>query len=257
MTNSKLKYLETAHLVADSARAIIRKAFRRDAKIKIKPDGSPVTATDLEIEKIVRSTILKRHPDHEFFGEETGRTGDSKEWLWMIDPIDGTRSYATGKPTFGTLIALLHQGIPVIGLIDQAILEERWVGIAGLKTSCNGNPCSTSTVKDLKRSRLCMTSPDMFNKPQKVKVESLSEQCGFRTFGGDCYNYGLLASGHSELICEASLKPYDYCALIPIIEGAGGAISNWHGEGLKIDSCGEVLAAANPQLLEQALSCWS
>ncbi|MCY4051096.1 MAG: histidinol phosphate phosphatase [Gammaproteobacteria bacterium] len=252
MTKSYLKYLDTATLVADRARQIIRHGFRNHTDIQMKPDGSPVTAADLEVENIARNVILETHPDHQFFGEETGHTGHSNEWLWIIDPIDGTRSYASGRPTFGTLIALLHRGIPVIGVIDQPIMAERWIGIAGQQTTLNGRSCDTSSVKDISRTRLCITSPDMFNNTQKRQVDALTEQCGFRSYGGDCYNYGLLASGYCELVCEASLKPYDYCALVPIVEGAGGAISDWNGQALSINSCGEVLAAANPRLLEQA-----
>lgn len=253
MTDSYLKYLDTATLVADRAREIIRRGFRNHSEIEIKPDGSPVTPADLEVENIAQSVILATHPEHEFFGEETGHTGHSSEWLWVIDPIDGTRSYATGRPTFGTLIALLHQGIPVIGILDQPIMAERWIGVAGRKTTLNGRPCTTSSVQEITRTRLSITSPDMFDGTQKIKVDALTGQCGFRSFGGDCYNYGLLASGHCELVCEANLKPYDYCALVPIVEGAGGAISDWHGQALGINSCGEVLAAANPRLLEQGL----
>lgn len=253
MTDSYLKYLDTATLVADRAREIIRQGFRNHSEIEIKPDGSPVTPADLETEKIAQNVILGAHPEHEFFGEETGYTGHSNEWLWVVDPIDGTRSYATGKPTFGILIALLHRGIPVIGILDQPIMAERWVGVAGRETTLNDRPCTTSSVQEITRTRLSITSPDMFDNTQKIKVDILTGQCGFRSFGGDCYNYGLLASGYGELVCEASLKPYDYCALIPIIEGAGGAISDWHGKALNIDSCGEVLAAASPRLLEQGL----
>ncbi len=253
MTDSYLKCLDTATLVADRSREIIRQGFRNHPEIEIKPDGSPVTPADLEVENIARNMILRDHPEHEFFGEETGHTGHSSEWLWVIDPIDGTRSYATGRPTFGTLIALLHQGVPVIGILDQPIMAERWIGVAGRKTTLNGRPCTASSVQEITRTRLSITSPDMFNDTQRVKVDALTGQCGFRSFGGDCYNYGLLASGHCELVCEASLKPYDYCALIPIVEGAGGAISDWHGNTLDINSCGEVLAAANPRLLEQGL----
>ncbi len=253
LTDSYLKYLETATLVANKAREIIRQRFRTRSEIDIKSDGSPVTPADLEVENIARGVILDTHPEHEFFGEETGHTGHSNEWLWVIDPIDGTRSYASGRPTFGTLIALLHRGLPVIGILDQPILSERWIGVVGRTTTLNGSPCIPSSVQSIARTRLSITSPDMFDNTQRVKVDALTEQCGFRSFGGDCYNYGLLASGYCELVCEASLKPYDYCALVPIIEGAGGAISDWHGQALDINSCGEVLAAANSQLLEQGL----
>ncbi|MYD77235.1 MAG: histidinol phosphate phosphatase [Gammaproteobacteria bacterium] len=253
-TNPNLQYLETAHCVADSARNIARQWFRRSFDIRIKADGSPVTTADVEVESAARSVILERHPEHRFFGEETGHSGRSREWMWIVDPIDGTRSFVTGKPTFGTLIALLHRGVPIIGIIDQAVLDERWVGIAGSPTTLNGNPCSTSRIPRLCKARLCITTPDMFDSIQKEKVNALSERCSFRTFGGDCYNYGLLASGYSDLICEADLKPYDYCAMVPIIEGAGGTITDWQGKALGVDSSGEVVAAASRTLHEEALS---
>ena len=220
-----------------------------------KDSMSYVTDADLAVQHLIVEWLNRHYPDDGIIAEEEDLRKEPSIGgrYWSIDPIDGTRSYATGRPTFGTLIALLHQGIPVIGILDQPIMAERWIRVAGRKTTLNGRPCTTSSVQEITRTRLSITSPDMFDDTQKIKVDALTGQCGFRSFGGDCYNYGLLASGHCELVCEANLKPYDYCALVPIVEGAGGAISDWHGQALGINSCGEVLAAANPRLLEQGL----
>lgn len=251
--------METAIHAADQARSITQKWFRSDIKIESKQDKTPVTLADQQTEQAIKNIILNRHPTHDFFGEEGGQQGNhdasqNNEWQWLIDPIDGTKCFATGMPTFGTLISLLHQQIPVIGIIDYPILDERWIGIQGCETTHNGVVCRTRITDSLAKATVYSTTVDMFDEISGKQANTLTKSCQFRVFGGDSYSYGLLASGYNDMVCEADLKPYDYCALIPVISGAGGMITDWQGNPLTMESNGEVLASANASLHQQAIA---
>ena len=254
MQDSIRRYLDIATQAADIARDITSRYFRSPLKVDSKQDKSPVTVADKEAENAIRTHILHAFPDHGFFGEETGNHTEGREWRWIIDPIDGTKSFATGKPTFGTLVALLHGDIPILGVIDHAILDERWVGVIDHGTHHNGRGCGTSEVQSLEKATIYTTTLDMFDENSLQHYSNLSKQCKFRAFGGDCYCYGLLASGYTDIVCEADLKPYDYLALVPVVEGAGGVISDWQGHPLSLDSGDQVLATANPTLHQTALA---
>ena len=245
--------LRFACQLADAARPIAREYFRRPLQVESKADHSPVTIADREIEQALRQVIEARYPDHGILGEEfSARDGD--QFTWVLDPIDGTRSFITGMPLFGTLIALLQHGRPIVGVVDFPALSERWTGVAGQATMYLGNVARTSDVARLADASCYCTSPDMFSGQDSEKFERLSAQLGMRRFGGDCYAYALLASGHCDLVVEAGLQPYDYLSLVPVIEGAGGRISDWQGRELTLQSDGRVLAAANEKLWQAALS---
>ena len=246
-------FLDTAILAADKAREITRHWFRADLEIVSKSDQSPVTIADEQTEIALKSIILERHPDHSFLGEETGSEIGDSEWQWIIDPIDGTKSFATGNPTFGTLVALLQGGTPVLGIIDHSILDERWVGRTGQPTTHNGVVCTTRSTGGLAEASIYATTLDMFDDAAFEKYNRLSKQCQFRIFGGDCYAYGLLARGLTDLVCEDDLKPYDYLALSTVVTGAGGVITDWQGQPLTLNSGDQVLASANPSLHQAAL----
>ena len=246
-------FLDTAYLAADQARKITRAWFRTDLSVRNKKDRSPVTIADEQTERVIRDIILQRHPDHGFFGEETGTRHGHADWQWVIDPIDGTKCFATGMPTFGTLISLLYLGTPVIGIIDHCILDERWVGICGRPTTHNGETCHTRATQKLEDASVYTTTMDMFDDRAAVQASRLTGVCKFRVFGGDCYGYGLIASGFNDLVCEADLKPYDFLALVPVVTGAGGIISDWQGNSLTMNSEGDVLASANINLHNAAL----
>ncbi|MEA3291688.1 MAG: inositol monophosphatase family protein, partial [Pseudomonadota bacterium] len=155
--------IETAVSAADRAREITTRYFRAKFTIDTKQDDSPVTIADRETEALVRGIIEDRHPDHSFLGEETGDRTTGSPWRWVIDPIDGTKSFASGKPTFGTLIALLYEDQPVLGIIDQSALDERWLGVAGRESTFNGNPCLAGKTGRLADAILYATTPDMFS----------------------------------------------------------------------------------------------
>ena len=252
-----LSYIELAEKLADIARPIVTNYFRSNIKILDKENLTPVTAADREAETAIRIVLESECPEHGVLGEEFGSHNLDAEYVWIIDPIDGTKAFVTGKPLFGTLIALCKNGSPVLGIIDQPILKERWIGAIGHPTTHNGNLISTRACKRIGDAWLSATSPDMFKGKHETAFKQLAGKVKFPLYGGDCYSYGLLASGFSDIICEATMQPYDYCALVPIIEGAGGRISNWAGEPLKISSDGTVLATGDAILHEIAIEILS
>ena len=235
-------WVELAHALADASAPVVRRYFRqRTLAVDAKGDASPVTVADREAERVMREVIRERAPAHGIYGEEgglevpRGGAGAPVEYVWVLDPIDGTRSFITGRPVFGTLIALVEaaSGEPVIGVISQPILGERWVGVRGRATEFNGAPCAVRECADLGDAYLFATTPHMFEGDAEAKFARLRDAAHTPLYGCDCYAYGLLASGHCDVVCEADLKPYDYLAHVPIIQGAGGVVTGWKGEPLR------------------------
>lgn len=246
-------FVALAQVLADQSGVVLRRYFRQPLTIDAKADLSPVTVADREVETLVRSAIEKSFPDHGILGEEFGAVRTDAEYVWVIDPIDGTKSFMTGKATFGTLIALTRYGRPILGIIDQPINRERWVGVAGQQTTFNGVPISVRPCARLADASLYATAPQIFVGDDAVAFERLVKAVKYPLYGADCYGYGLLASGFTDLVCEASLQPYDYCALVPVVEGAGGTMSDWQGRPVTIVTDGRVLAAGDPALHQAAL----
>ena len=242
-----------AETLADLARPIVRAHFRVGTAISDKADASPVTEADRAAEAAMRTEINNSFPDHGILGEEFGPENAAAEYVWVLDPIDGTKAFVTGKPLFGTLIALTHGGRPVVGIIDQPVLEERWLGVAGRASTLNGAEISSRAVGKLGAAWAYATSPDMFKGAEAEAFARLRGRVKHTLYGADCYAYGLLAAGHADVVCEASLKPYDYCAHVPIIEGAGGVVTDWDGAPLTSASDGRVLAAGDAETHAAAL----
>ncbi len=245
-------HLALAARLADVSGAIIRRYFRRPIAIDQKADRTPVTIADRAAETAMRRLITARFPDHGILGEEHGGARLDADYVWVLDPIDGTKSFISGVPLFGTLIALTYRGKPVLGLIDQPILRERWIGAAGHKTTFNGKAVKSRACRRLDAATLYATSPEMFQKRDAAAFARLRREVKLARFGADCYAYALLASGFVDLVVEADLKPYDFCALAPVIEGAGGTITDWLGKKLNLASDGRVVAAASRALGRQA-----
>jgi inositol-phosphate phosphatase/L-galactose 1-phosphate phosphatase/histidinol-phosphatase len=237
-----------AERMADAARPIVMRYFRSGVEVEHKADRSPVTVADRDAETVMRQLIERTYPDHGILGEEHGGQRLDARYVWVLDPIDGTKSYVTGKPLFGTLIAALKDGRPVVGVIDMPALAERWVGAIGRPTTFNGRPVHVRPCPDLARAWLYATSPQMFEGPDATAFDRLRSRCHASVYGADCYAYGLLASGNVDLICEASTRPYDYCALVPVVAGGGGVITDWEGRSLGLQSDGHVLAAGDPRV---------
>ena len=240
--------IETAVALADIARATTRSFFRQRLDVDRKADRSPVTAADRETERRMRELIEARHRAHGIVGEEFGTRKGESAFTWILDPIDGTKSFVSGKPLFGSLIALLHGDSPVLGVIEIPCQDERWIGVRGRPTIYNGEPCRVSATTTLDEAVMLATTPDMFDGDDWPVFERVSRAARARAFGTDCYGYGLVAAGFSDAVMEADLEPYDYMALVPVIEGAGGIITDWRGERLTIESSGHVLACATSAL---------
>lgn len=244
------EFVALANRMADTAGKIIQKYYRQPFDVDRKADDSPVTIADREVEQALRELIAKKRPGDGIFGEEFGHQESETGFTWVIDPIDGTKSFMIGRPTFGTLIALCEGDVPKIGIIDQPILKERWVGIEGKKTKMNGKPVQTRQCKDFDDARIGSTTPMMFDKLEDYdRAYHIFERgTSNMVWGGDCYMYGLIASGYMDVAFEQNLFPYDFAALVPIIKGAGGHISDWRGDDLTLNSVGKVIACGDPDL---------
>jgi inositol-phosphate phosphatase / L-galactose 1-phosphate phosphatase / histidinol-phosphatase len=246
------EFLKIANSLADEARLIIRKHFRAPFEIISKDDHSPVTVADRGVEERIREILENQRPEDGILGEEFGKKESRNGYCWVIDPIDGTKSFVIGRPTFGTLIALCKDDVPVLGIIDQAISGERWVGVKGAQTTFNGKTVKTRKCASLKEACAASTTPAMFSKTGPV-YEAFDKNCKMMAWGGDCYMYGLLASGFLDIAVEASLSAYDFAALVSVVEGAGGTITDWSGKALTLKSDGKVIALGDAALLKDAL----
>jgi inositol-phosphate phosphatase / L-galactose 1-phosphate phosphatase / histidinol-phosphatase len=245
--------LTLANRLADAAGEAIRPFFRTRYDLEFKADKSPVTEADRAAEAAIRAILEKERPGDGIIGEEYGATREDAERVWILDPIDGTKSFIAGRPIFGTLIALTQAGWPTIGIIDQPIAKERWAGMVGKPTTFNGAPVRTRTRRGLDESILASTAPQLFPDCTGEHFSLLAAQCRDTLWGGDCYNYGLLASGHVDIVVEAGLKLHDFAALVPVVEGAGGRMCDWGGEPLDNDSDGRVIAVGDPARVDDIL----
>lgn len=246
-----------AEAAADAAAAAIRPLFRSPLAIDRKGDASPVTAADRAAEQAMRAVLAEVFPDHGLIGEEFGEERANARFVWVLDPIDGTKSFITGRPTYGSLIALLDEGVPVLGVMSQPSIGERWIGQAGRPTvffSPIGGPAVARcrACATLAEAQLSVTSLDLFPPAERQRWERLAAAAQV-TWGGDCYAHGLLSLGLIDLIAEASYRIWDWAALVPIVEGAGGTITDWHGRPLRPGADGTILAAGDPVLHEAAL----
>ncbi|APR82188.1 Histidinol-phosphatase [Minicystis rosea] len=246
--------LDLARRLADASGAVIRRYFRTGLDAEDKADQSPVTIADREAESAIRQILAVEAPDHGVIGEEHGRDHADAELVWVLDPIDGTKAFLTGKPLFGTLIALLHRGQPVLGIIDQPVLGDRWIGAAGRPTTFNGKPARVRDCPALSRARLSTTGPQYFADPHRRAFDRVAARAKLLSYGGDCYQYGLVASGSIDVVIEDGLKLHDFAALVPVIEGAGGLMTDWRGRPLDATSAGDVVAAGDARIHTEVLA---
>ena len=244
--------------MSDEARIIAAKYFRKNFSVETKPDQSPVTIADREIEATQRQMIEETYPDHGISGEEYGNIRLDAHYVWVLDPIDGTKAFLNGIPVYTNLIGLTFCGNPILGVIDQPNLSERWIGASGYRTTLNSKIVRTSGVTELSAVTVHATSPEMFElNTFDTRFNALATQTKYRRYGTDCYAYGLLASGHLHLVAEAGLKVQDFLPVVEIVRQAGGTISDWSGQPLGFNSDGTVLASASDQLHTEALQALS
>lgn len=241
-----------ASRLADAARAVTLAAA--ELEVEDKSGGGifdPVTAADREAELAMRRLIEAEFPDHGIAGEEHAERPGTCAYRWSLDPIDGTRSFICGLPSWTTLIALLEDGEPILGLIDAPRLEERYLG-DGKHAWLNGEPIRAGACCSLGEARLSTTDPFLFGAEEGARFQRLREAARVTRYGLDAYGYARLAAGQIDLVAESGLKPHDWHALVPVIRGAGGVIGNWQG-GADL-SAGQILAAATPELFEEAVA---
>lgn len=219
--------------------------------VDAKADASPVTAADRGAEELMRGRIAQRFPQHGIIGEEFGSERADAEFVWVLDPIDGTKSFITGVPLWGTLIALLHQGQPVLGCIHQPVLGQLIVG-DGEHTELNGQPVRCRGTTRLEEATLLMSDPLLPpGHPHRHVHETLLRRSRLARTWGDCYGYLLVASGWADVMLDPLMNPWDIAALVPIIRGAGGVITSWQGTApYPADS---IIACATPQLHAEVL----
>ena len=253
MQQLEKKYLKIANECAEASGKILKKYFRTKVKIETKSDNSPVTRADKESEKKIRDIIIKKAPECGFYGEETGKFNTNNEYVWVVDPLDGTKGFITGKPLFCTLIGLMKNNKPYIGIINQPILNERWQGIANKESRFNNSKIRTRKCKKLRGLRMYATSPMMFGGKNQKVYKSVRSKIGETLFGADSFAHGLLSSGLVDVLLEANLKPYDFIASAAVVSGAGGKFSDWNGNDLNLDSDGRILATGDPKIHKQLL----
>lgn len=252
--------LETfAHRLADAAGVAALRYFRVGFDVELKDDASPVTQADREAEAAMRAMICQTYPEHGIMGEEHGSERLDADLVWVLDPIDGTRAFVNGIPLFATLIALVRDGVPILGLNAYPALGERWLGVRDQPTrhwyGANENGAvqvrSCASLKDV---RLCTTSPDMFDTTDAARYAKLKDAVRDTRFGTDAWAYAMVASGQTDMAAESGMQPYDYLSHAVVIAGAGGTITDWEGQPLRMDSPGSVLAAGDAARHAEALA---
>ncbi len=257
MTVSIEILLDAAHRLANAASSVTLLHFRTNTVADDKGGGQfdPVTAADKGAEAAIRDILAREFPDHGIIGEEYGSVNEDADYVWTLDPIDGTRAFIIGLPTWGTLIGLQYQGKPLIGVMDQPFTGERFWNDA--RAAWHRGPkglqrCQTRRCASLGSALLTATTPDMFAGEDEVRFNRLANAARMRRFGGDCYSYCMLALGHIDIVAEARLKPFDIAPLIPIVEKAGGVVTSWDGGAAS--EGGQCIACGDPSLLPAALA---
>lgn len=259
MADCPREFIDFTDRLTAASGEVIGKYFRQPFDVITKADQSPVTIADRETEAVLRELIEAEFPDHGITGEEHGSVRQDAEYIWYLDPIDGTKSFIAGVPLFGTLIGLARWqdgvGRPIMGVIDQPISGERWIGADGHGTTFNGEAISVRACDRLEAATLYTTSLEYFTDPAELKAfERMQTAANMTGFGTDCYGYGLVASGFVDLVVESGLDTYDYCALEPVVRNAGGVFTDWQGKAKVIDDGNTILAAGDARVHAEALA---
>jgi len=247
------EYLTFANELADTARQVLAEHAHKDLGTSVKADKSLVTQLDVLIEERLRTKIAARFPEHGIIGEEHENLRPGSSHVWVLDPIDGTAHFVAGLPTFGTLIALAVDGVSVMGLIDAPAVQLRWQGAVGRPTTRNGRTVTTRACGDLSEALFMAGNRDRFLPEQLHGLDALRAAAGTCVYGGACWSHARLSEGRVDLSLDAWQGIYDFAPFRPIIEGAGGVVTDWQGKPLTFQSDGNILAAGNAQLHRQAL----
>ena len=253
MTYDLSKLSQVASIIAQDASAIPMQYFRTALDITDKADDSPVTIADQNTERFIRDALMKHFPDHDIFGEEFGISGDLSGASWIIDPIDGTRSFISGNPLFGMLMGFLDAGVPQIGLVRMPALDETYIGVAGSGATRNGTPISCRKTTDMAKAILYINEPANINAADPARFVRLCGAAHINRTAYDCYPHAMVAAGSIDAVVDCNLEPYDYLPLVGLIQAAGGIITDWRGETLTLKSDGRVITAATPELHAEIL----
>ena len=251
-------YQQIANELADISRTIVLKYFRTNVDVLDKQDDSPVTAGDRAVETELRDALARLAPEHGIIGEEFPNINENADYTWVIDPIDGTKAFICGVPVFTTLIALLHKGKPIFGVIDQPFTCERWYGGmdgGSFYTHQDKSPMAikTSRLTDMNDAWFACTETGMFHDGELVHFKNIQSACKHVRHGTDGYGYAMCAMGHIHGVIESSLQLYDYAAPSAILTGAGGMCTDWQGVEISTQTGNQILATANAELHEKAL----
>lgn len=244
---------EFALELARTSRAMLAEARGGRGDAEFKPDRSFVTSTDAAIEARLREMIAARFPAHGIIGEEAPPLAPEAEHVWVLDPIDGTAAFIAGIPVYSTLIALCRDGRPVIGVMDFPAIGQQWLGVRGSATTLNGQEIRTRPCAALDEAILSTSNPDLYPDQDLFALDLLRKPTAWTIYGTAALAYGRLAEGRTDLAVDSGLKIWDIAPFVPVIEGAGGVITDWRGAPIALGSGPRVLAAGDPALHRQAL----
>ena len=249
--------VEFAHRLADAAGDIVRPAARSRHVAHRKADASPVTEIDRAVEMRLREMIATRYPGHGVIGEEFGDDRVEAEHVWVLDPVDGTKAFMAGLPVYGTLIGLAQGGRPALGIIDQPVMRERWIGISGDGTWYNGERVYVDACERLSEALVGTTSPEYYEGDDTNALQRIVSRTRWMVYGGNCLSFAQVACGLVDVALETGVGVHDYCALVPVVTNAGGVMTGWRGEPLTLDlaSGGRILASGNRAVHEAAMDC--
>ncbi len=247
------EYIAFAHRLADMAGDILRDCVQQQVSVELKPDGTPVTAADRTVESALRSAIEARLPAHGIIGEEFPATRADAEWLWIIDPLDGTKEFIQGLPLWGTLIALAHHGRLLLGLAGQPLTRDRWIGVSGDGTRCNGQQVQVRRCARLENAVVSVMGYDSFCAAHHDRLSRIRDQAGSVVIADSFQVFGLLANGRVDLIVSNGFALHDFAALDVIVREAGGMVTDWNGKPLTLASGPSIIAAGDPALAEEVM----
>ena len=250
---SPQELLQAAIEISGAAAPIPMRYFRRGVAVDDKADESPVTVADRETEEHIRAALSERFPAHGVFGEEFGRKAAQSAHTWIIDPIDGTKSFISGSPLFGMLLGVVRDGSPEAGVIRMPALGECFAGARGVPATLNGNPMRCRATAGLSEARIFLNEANLLMAEEPERFARLMSAGKLRRFANDCYSFALLALGQIDAVVDYGLQPYDYLPVAPVVEAAGGVITDWAGRPLGLDSDGTVVAAGSPAVHQELL----
>lgn len=239
---------EFAIQLANISRQIILDSLKNPMTFETKSDLSPVTVIDQKVEAALRKQIQQHYPEHGILGEEYSSEKLDSDYVWVIDPIDGTKAFITGMPIYGTLISLAYKGYPILGIIDHPYTDERWVGMDGQQSTYNGKPIQVRNCDSLADAIVSIGNPESLSDGERQAFLDLRQVTKWGIYGGNCYVYGRLAMGSVDISVDSGLDPFDYCALDAVIRNAGGVMSDWEGNRLTIRSGHRCVACGDSEL---------